>query len=167
MRHALANCPHLVCIVAAGLRTLPRGRRDLPHIDRLIDAGGGADQLPSRWQLARLQSYGYHIELIGDDASQPQDVQAVGDEAVRFIASRRDAQPFALSLVLPCDPVADSLHRFDRAVGQVITALSDWGHDDQTVVLLGPVTRLPATAPATLPARMSSPRHHMPSIALA
>jgi hypothetical protein len=146
MHHAPVSCPHVVSILAAGLDALPKGRRELPHIDRLIDAGDGWDQLPSRWQLARLQSHGYDIALIGDASAGPLDAQTVGDEAVRFIASRHDGRPFALSLVLPCNRSADSLQRFDRAVGQVITALSDWGHDAQTVVLLGPVRKAVAAA---------------------
>jgi len=67
------------------------------------------------------------------------DVQGLADDAARFIASQQGTQPFVLSLVLPCTGERQALERFDRAVGQVLTALTDWDHAHHTMVMLGPV----------------------------
>lgn len=140
--------PHLVCITVEGLATLPRTRPELQHVRQLIDAGRGYPRLPGRDQLERLREHGYDVALIdrsvGESADDLHPALLLGDEAVRFIAGRRAARPFALSLVLPCEAGhSGHLRDLDRAIGQLVTALSDWGLEDKTCVLLGPVRRGP------------------------
>lgn len=139
--------PHLVCITVEGLATLPATRPELHHLRQLIEAGRGYPRLPGRLELERLREHGYDIALIDVATGEPSDdgrhpALWLCDEAVRFIAGRRGPRPFALSLVLPCEAHrTERLRDLDRAVGQVLTALSDWGLDEQTRVLLGPVRR--------------------------
>jgi hypothetical protein len=143
-------CPHIVCIVALGLDAVPLRRGATPHVERLADAGHTCWHLPKRWQMARLAAFGYHTALIGGDTQTSDNVQALGDEAARFIGAQTGEQPFVLSIALPCSREDAALRRFDRAVGQVITALQDWGHEPHTLVLLGPV-RPRAAVPAQPP----------------
>lgn len=137
--------PHLVCITVDGLPTVPAARRELPHVRRLLDAGRGYPHLPGRAQLERLREHGYDVALIDRVtaeflAEHQHPALWLSDEAVRFIAGRRGPRPFALSLVLPFEAHhGDPLRDIDRAIGQLLTALSDWGLDEHTRVLLGPV----------------------------
>jgi hypothetical protein len=139
--------PHLVCITVEGLATLPGTRPELHHLQQLIEAGRGYPRLPGRAELERLREHGYDIALIDRATGDPTDdgrhpALWLCDEAVRFIAGRRGPRPFALSLVLPGEAHrTERLRDLDRAVGQVLTALTDWGLDEQTRVLLGPVRR--------------------------
>lgn len=136
-----ALCPNIVCIVALGMDAVPLRRDTTRHLAQLAEEGQTFERLPARWQMARLAAFGYQTALIGGAGPQDMDAQGLGDEAARFIASQPDDQPFVMSLALPCSRENIDLRNFDRAVGQVLVALQDWGHEHSTVVLLGPVRR--------------------------